>query len=136
MIILSPDVMTEENIKLLRDNQICVVVAKDPAKVRFVDPIPASSSRTQIEDAAIKLSRVLLNRQWGHLSSSNEIGVATFSRLYIECLMGGTPLDANGTKQEQEQRYFDSVKRSEVEKLAKEEAKAERAAAKAAKSKL
>ena len=46
MIILPPDVMDKENIDLLRENGICVVVAKDPAKVRFVDPIPAVASRT------------------------------------------------------------------------------------------
>jgi hypothetical protein len=53
MIILPPGVMDDENIKLLRENDICVVVAEDPAKVRFVDPIPAASNRAQMEQAAI-----------------------------------------------------------------------------------
>lgn len=131
MIILPPDTMTEENIKLLRENDICVVVAKDPSKVRFVDPIPSASSRTEIERAAIKLTRILLNRQWGHITVNGEIGIGTIARLYIECLAQGTPLDANGTTAEKEQQIFNQTKINELERLAREEARAERAAKKA-----
>ncbi len=98
------------------------------------DPIPAQSSRTQIEQAAIKFSRKILHRQWGHLTGEGAIGVNTISRLYLECLIAGTPLDADGSQEEKEQRFFDQEKREELARLAKEEAKAERAKAKAAKA--
>lgn len=133
MIIIPPDTMSEADIKELRANGICVVVATDPAKVKFVDPIPAASSRTEIENAAIKLSRKLLHRQWGHISNDNTIGVNTISRLYVECLIEGTPLDERGSREEQEQRYFDQSKLDELNRLAKEEARQERASIKAAK---
>lgn len=94
IIIIPPDTMSEEHIKLLRENDLCVVVAKDPSKVKFVDPIPAMSSRTQIESAAIKLSRILLNKQWGHVSQSNLIGQDEFSKLYVKLLIEGTQLES------------------------------------------
>jgi hypothetical protein len=103
--------------------------------VKFVDPIPAASSRTQIEQAAIMLSRKLLHGQWKHINVDNTIGVNTISKLYVECLINGTPLDINGSQEEQEQRYFDEAKLDELRKLAREEAQAERAKAKAAKVK-
>ncbi len=131
MIIIPPDTMSDQDIAELRKNDICVVVVKDPAKVKFVDPIPAASSRTQIEQAAIKLSRVLLHRRWGHISNTTEIDINVISRLYIECLISGTPLDIKGSHEEQEQRYFDDAKVEEIRRLAREEAKAERAAKKA-----
>lgn len=40
IIILPPNTMTDENIQLLRDNDLCVVVAEDPAAVKFIDPLP------------------------------------------------------------------------------------------------
>ena len=135
MIILPPDLMSEQDIKVLRENGICVVVATDPAKVRFVDPLPAVSSRTDIENAAIKFSRVLLNRQWGDVSSSGCIGISEFARIYLDCLLEGTPLSKAGTKEEQTQRYLDQVKLDELDRLAREEAKEERAAMKASKAK-
>lgn len=134
MLILPPDNMSDADIAELRKNDICVVVAKDPAKVKFVDPIPAASSRTQIEQAAIKFSRKILHRQWGHLTAEGSIGVNVISRLYLECLIAGTPLDTDGSREEQEQRYFDQRKLDELDRLAREEAKAERAKAKAAKA--
>lgn len=132
ILILPPNTMSAEDIKILRDNDICVVVAKDPAKVKFVDPIPAASSRTQIEQAAITLSRKLLHRQWNHITADGTIGVNTISRLYVECLIAGTPLDEKGSREEQEQRFFDMHKRDELARLAKEEARAERPAKRAA----
>ena len=123
--ILPPNVMTAEDVKMLRENDLCVVVAKDPARVKFVDPIPAASSRTQIENAAIQLSRKLLTTHvWDENTRRN------VAAMYIDLLVKGTPLDPNGTKEEQEQRIFDEEKRDELRRLAKEEAKAERAAAK------
>jgi len=133
IIILTPDSMSAEDIKMLRDNELCVVVSKNPAAVKFVDPIPAMSSRTQIEQAAINLSRKVLHGRWGHITADTTIGINTFSRLFVECLIEGTPLDERGTRQEQEEQYFDQFKLDELRKLAREEAKAERAAAKAKK---
>lgn len=125
MIILPPDVMDESNVKLLRENGICVVVASDPAKVKFVDPIPAASSRTQMEDAAIRLSRRLLA---GHLFENNR---RDFANLYVDCLIKGTPLDVNYVEPEvRDKSIFDTAKQDELRRLAREEAKAERAAAK------
>lgn len=129
MIILPPDTMSEADMKLLRENQICVVVAKDPAKVKFVDPIPAASSRTQIENAAIQLSRRCLK---GELFPNNR---GDFARLFVDCLVVGTPLDKDPTQAEREQAFFNNVKEDELRRLAKEEARAERADAKAAKAK-
>jgi hypothetical protein len=40
IMILPPEVMSPEDIKLLNENGLCVVIVKEPAKVRFVDPIP------------------------------------------------------------------------------------------------
>lgn len=46
----------------------------------------------------------------------------------------GTPLDPQATEREDREQYiFDSAKAEEIRKLAREEAKEERAAAKAAK---
>jgi hypothetical protein len=64
VIILPPDVMSAEDIQELRTNGICVVVAKDPDAVRFIDPPPIG--HTAQERAAIKLCRLLLidNGDW------------------------------------------------------------------------
>jgi len=129
MIIIPPETMSPEDIGLLRENGICVVVSANPAAVKFVDPIPAMSSRTTIEDAAIKLSRKLLAGEL--VGGDYRKNIAT---LYVDILSKGTPLDVNGTKEEQEARVFDSAKRDELVRLAREEAKLERAAAKVQKS--
>lgn len=121
IIILQPDTMSPEDIKLLRDNDLCVVVAKNPALVKFIDPIPAQSCRTQIEDAAIKLSRKLLSGEvWDETTRAN------ISKMYVDILIRGTPLDRRGTAEEQEKLFFDEAKADEIRKLAREEAKAER----------
>lgn len=130
IIILPPDAMSEDNIKLLRDNGICAVVAADPSKVKFFDPIPAQSSRTEIEDAAIQLSRKLLAGEvYGGEAPAN------FAKVYVQCLVKGTPLDPKGTPQEQEKAIFDQAKREEITRLAQQEAREEAAARKAAKTK-
>jgi hypothetical protein len=133
IIIIPPNTMSEADIKMLRDNELCVVVAKNPAAVKFLDPIPAAGQRTQIEAAAIKLSRILLNGQWANISNASQIGRSEFARLYVELLTEGTALDRNGSREEQERRYFGEAKLDELRRLAREEAKAERAAAKKAK---
>lgn len=124
MIILPEGEMDADNIKLLRENGICVVVAKNPSAVKFVDPIPAVSNRTQIENAAIQLSRRLLR---GDLFGDNR---RDFANLYMNCLVKGTSLDPEPTPQEQEKRIFDEAKRDEIQKIAREEARAEKAAKK------
>lgn len=126
MIILPPDVMDAENIAALRENGICVVVAKDPAKVRFVDPIPAVSSRTQVEHAAIQLSRKILNRGFWSSDDTRKLCAAN----YIDILMKGTPLDPNDPIEERCDRAYENEKILEAQRMAREDARAERAAKK------
>jgi hypothetical protein len=130
IIILPPNEMSDHNINMLRENGLCVVVAKHPAAVKFVDPLPAVSSRTQIEDAAIRLSRKLLSDQGTNYDYNTK---AAFSRMYVQLLVAGTPLDPEPTQQEIEKRVFDETKLDELRKLARDEAKAERLEAKKAK---
>lgn len=130
MIILPPDTMSAEDIKKMDENGICVVVSNDPSKVKFVDPLPAKSSRTEIEAAAIRMSRILLNGQWGDISNSSLIGLSEFARLYVRCLINGTPLDKNGpaeeTLEKNRQLDYSEAYRLEVQKIAREDARAER----------
>lgn len=117
--------MSADDIALLRANDLCVVVSTSPAEVKFVDPLPAQSSRTQMEHAAIQLSRKLLTGQcW------DEGTTRTFAKMYVDILVKGTPLDSQPTQAEQEKQVFDVEKRDELRRLAREEAKAERAEAK------
>ena len=133
IIILPPDTMSKEHIKLLRDNGLCVVVAKDPAKVKFVDPLPVVSSRTKIESAAIQLSRIVLNGTWGHWSNLGCIGRETMAKIYVDRLTDGTPLDAAYSDPEvRNQEIYDLAKTDELRKLARTDAQAEYAAKKRA----
>lgn len=116
--------MSAYDIELLRKNSICVVVSSDPAKVKFLDPIPSASSRTDIENAAIQLSRRLFR---GDLFPDNR---RDFAKLYMDCLIKGTSLDPMPQQAEQEKAIFDSTKAEEIRKMAREEAKAERIIAK------
>ena len=111
--------------KQLRDNGICVVVAKNPSTVRFLDPIPASSSRSQMEHAAIKLSRKLLA---GHFGGKTDMDRGDITRLYVDMLVNGTSLDANGTKEEQDEKRREEIGWEEERKLIREEKKKEREA--------
>ena len=127
MIILPPNNMHSDAIKALRDNGICVVVSKNPAAVKFVDPIPSAVGRTKIEQAAISLSRKILQRgalcdNYGNVSRKDVLD------FYVRCLVEGTPLDPNGTMEEQLESIYNSAKADEMRRLAREEAKAERAA--------
>lgn len=132
IIILPPDSMSDADIAELRANDICVVTSKEPAKVEFVDPIPSISSRTQIENAAIGLCRKILRPNfWNSTGSWNGSTVSgTVLQTYIEMLVEGSPLDPKASKEElgrkaSEEAYFDERRR-----IAREEARAERAAAK------
>lgn len=134
IIIIPPKLMSAEDVKLLTDNGLCVVTAKDPALVKFLDPIPAEAQRSKIEHAAIKLSRMLLNGDWNQ-SAYPALGKKEFAELYIGLLMDGNPLDHRDTPEEQQQKVFNEVKHQEVCRLAREEAKAELAAKKKAEAK-
>lgn len=134
MIIVPPGELTPIDIKKLEDNGICAVVAKHPERVKFVDPIPCQSSRTQIENAAIKLSRILLNRTWGNFYNSDTLGQREFAHMYVACLTEGTPLDRNGTIQDQECAIITAARRDELAKLARQDARSEREVAKAKKA--
>ncbi len=125
IIVIPPKLMSEADIKLLRDNDICVVESQDPAKLRFMDPIPSVSQRTQIDDAAIRLSRILLNGQWGHYTQNTSLYRNDFTRMFVDLLVKGTSLDMHGTQQEQEQQFFSQEKLNEISKIAREEARAE-----------
>lgn len=134
VIILPPDQMNSTHMTMLRENGFCVVVAKDPSKVEFVDTISCVTSRTEIEAAAIKLSRKLLNPgAWNpqNWTSNDSEMRANISKMYVDILINGTPLDPKGSKEEKERAIFDQAKREELERLAREEARAERAAKKA-----
>lgn len=131
MIILPPDTMSNEDIQELRANGVCVVVSKDPAAVRFVDPLPAVTSRTEIEQAAIKLSRKLMSPGFWNSDDTRRIITATF----IDLLVAGTPLDPMPPQAELEKRAYDESKINEQRQIAREDARAEAAARKAAKQK-
>ena len=131
IIILPPGAMSEPNLKMLRDNGLCVVVAKDPAKVKFLDPIPAAASRTATENAAIKLSRKLLTAGfWKNDSNRQEIAVH-----YLDILLKGTPLDPEPSQEERERKAFDDSKLDEMRRLGVQEAREERTKVKQAKAK-
>lgn len=132
IIVLPEGTMKAEDIAKLTDNGLCVVEAKNPALVKFVDPIPSAAQRTKVEDAAIQLSRKLLN---GFGYNNGYISPAGVASLYVHLLVNGTPLDSKKTQSEIDQEVFDDEKHRELRRLAREDAKSERAAIKAAKEK-
>lgn len=131
IIVIPPDTISESDVQQLRDNGICVVVSKDPASLKFLDPIPACIGRSKIEDAAIALSRRLLNRGgiWAQIAAIDRKDIA---KLYMEILIKGTSLDSQLDVDEQ---TFNDAKAEEIRKLASEEARSERAAKKLEKQK-
>lgn len=122
IIIIPPGQMSQEALKMLRDNGICVVVAKDPSRVKFFDPLPSMSSRTQMEDAAVKLSRCLLNWELNNCHSVDKKDVAS---LYVHFLSKGTPLDPSYKSDEQ---IRSQARLDELYRLGKEDARKEREA--------
>lgn len=136
IIIVPPKVLNDEALTLLRENGLCVIVADDPSKVRFLDPIPSASSRTSIESAAVKLSRILLNGMWGNYSTSGVIGRDEFCKIFVDILVDGTPLQKGPTQAEVEKREYDAAHLDEVRKIAREDArKAKASSSQSAKSK-
>lgn len=126
MMILPPDGLSAEDIQKLNDNGICTVVAKNPNVLRFLDPIPVVAQRTQMEQAAIRMSRRLLN--WNFRNNSGMI-VESLSKSYIlnlwvSLLIEGTSMDQNGSKEEQLQRAYDEEHEEELRRLARADAKA------------
>ena len=121
--------MNEADIIALNENGICTVVAKDPAAVKFVDPIPSISSRTEIEAAAIQLSRKLLDpAYWSDGKPPDHI-----FKTFMHALVQGTPLDPRMQASEMRKRIFTQEMEEETRRLARIEAKEEREAAKKAK---
>ena len=60
ILVLPPDNMSAEDIALLREIDICVVVAKNPADLRFIDP-PPTGNYDQVTEASLNLSRLIIN---------------------------------------------------------------------------
>lgn len=133
IIIVPPDTMSDDDIARLNANDLCVVVASDPSKVRFLDPLPAASSRTEMENAAIELSRLLLHGRWGNWSNMSLVGRETFAQMYVDLLTKGSPLDKGPTRAEQEEDIYASAKADELRRMAREEAREERKKKKAVK---
>ena len=129
IIVLPPNTMAKEDVARLTENGICVVEATDPANVRFLDPILSAADRPMIEQAAVQLSRILLNGTWG---PQQEIGRQKICSLFVECLVKGTKLDRNPTQQERESTIYNEIKEQEIRRLAREEARVEREAMKIA----
>jgi len=132
IIILPKNVMSPEHIKKLQENDLCVVEADNPALVKFVDPIPAMKDRSKVEDAALRFSRILLTGRGLNNGTSYNSSHSEICRLYVSCLLEGTDLSAGPTQQEREQAYFNAEKMDEIRRLARQEAKEERDAAKKA----
>ena len=130
IIILPPDTMEPDAIQELRDNGLCVVVAKEPSRVKFLDPIPAVAGRTAVEQAAVLLSRKILNQGfWTSESTRKEVATA-----YVDILVKGTRLDPKGTPDENYEAIFNEEKAEEFRRLAREEARALRKAQKTPKT--
>ncbi len=129
LIIIPKGAISAKDKEKLTKNGICVVEAETPSLVKFVDSVPEIASRTQIEHAAIQLSRKILQRStWNNDNTGKEMAA-----MYVDLLIKGTPLDPRPTQAEQEKGIFDQAKADELRRLAKEEAKAERAASKVTK---
>jgi len=126
IVILPPDTMSAEDIQMLRENNLCVVVATEPSSVKFIDSLPASSSRTQIEHAAIQLSRKLLH---GELVPNYR---GEISALFVRLLSEGTALSRGPTQDERDEEIQRIARETELRRLGREEAKAMKAAKKSA----
>lgn len=124
--------MSPKAVEQLNGNGFCVVEAKDPARVKFIDPIPSQSSRTEIEDAAIKLSRVMLNGNWRGMWNADSVSQSGAAHIFCQFLMQGTALDSRGTIDDQKKEAYQREQIEEMRRVAREDVRAERVAAKAA----
>jgi hypothetical protein len=125
ILILPPGVMSESDKKKLASNFVCVVTAKDPSKVKFLDPIPSVLERTKPEQAAIELSRKILGDEIRR-DDYGKIGRYDILNLYISCLTKGTSLDTRPSQAEREETEYNEERLSEVRKLAREDARKQR----------
>lgn len=91
VMILPPGAMSAEDIALLNANDLCVVVADDPAAVRFLDPLPAQSSRNDVENAAIRLTRCLLTGE-GFRTDTTVYDRSVIASKFALLLMESVPL--------------------------------------------
>lgn len=129
IIILPRGAMNEADIKRLNNNNLCVVEAEDPAKVRFLDPIPSAASRTAVEQAGIALSRrVLAPGFW-----TNNDTRQNMAAVFVDLLVKGTPLDPTPPPPPPED-IIAEARREELRNIGREEARAERVAEKAKKA--
>lgn len=79
--------ISEADVQKLTDNGVCVVQAKDPSRVRFVEPPPMDCSAH--ERAALASMR--------HLLSSDNVGAwnrGDVQALFARYIIRGTPLAA------------------------------------------
>lgn len=81
IIILPRGEMSKKDIATLNANHLCVVEAKDPSKVRFVDPPP--EGYTVQEKAAIQLFRTIAAK------SAFSINRSTFAEMYVDIILTG-----------------------------------------------
>lgn len=85
VIVLPTGQVTKEDIAVLRENGMCVVEAKDPSLVRFMEPPPNGYSEQ--ERAAISLCRHLLrNYQTSHWTK------AEIHEILVHAFTEGSPL--------------------------------------------
>jgi hypothetical protein len=85
ILIIPPDQMSKEDIDRLRENDICVVEAKEPSEIRFVDP-PPSGNYDQVVEASLALSRWVINNPTGTFEAK------TLSAYWAQMLMGAHPI--------------------------------------------
>lgn len=110
MIFISPGEMNSAHMTELRKNGICVVVTKNPASIRFVDPLPAAHDRGKIELAAIAFSRKVLKQGFWRDPDYRK----TITEIFVDCMIGGTPLDSEETQQEVEKKVYSQERMEEV----------------------
>lgn len=135
ILLIPPNTIGDDDVKSLRDNGLCVVTVTDPGAVKFLDPIPSMAQRTKVENAAIALSRKILepnffiqSGSWVSRSRTDVISV------FLDVLIKGSELDPSPSVAEIERQVFTQVKREEVSKIAREEAREEAAARRAEKA--
>lgn len=130
IIILPPNLMSADDIQRLRDNDLCVVEASDPSAIRFLDPAPCDVTRDALDNAAIKLTRDVLNPDvTGNsiLLNRDEIR-ARLCRI----ILAGSQFDPNVEKRIARERLISQeAKEEELRHIAREEARAEAAEKKA-----
>lgn len=89
VIILPPDEMSDQDIEKLNQNGFCVVVAKNPDQVRFMDP-PLQSYPAP-ERAALRLCRYVIANRSNENAYNAQAYKALTERL-CDYLLEGTPL--------------------------------------------